>query len=375
MKKVNLLCLLVLGLFFTACHSNDDTWGDWSMASEFPGKPRTCPVCFQIGKSVYVGLGRNESVKENDKTLRDFHKYTNGKWSSKVDSFPTIGRYGAVAFVIGNRAYVGTGYRDGSYSGGEDIYYNDFYIYEVRDDGTEGWVKDADGNYKTLTFPGTPRKFAVAFGGDNGKGYVGTGLADGDQALKDFWSFNPDTEQWEIMEDYGGTSRAGAVVFKVGGKFVLCLGATKGTSGEYSTDVLAFDPATETWEIKEPLVDQDGRGWDNDYGQIKRSFAVAFTSTLDGGVEKGYIATGQGPSPRTCWEYDIRKDRWDEVTELPAAMTTRNMGIGFSVNGHGYTTLGGTSYNNEGSATTWRFTPGIDEDDYNDYSPVPEPGV
>lgn len=28
MKRVNFLCLVLLGLFFTACHSNDDTWGD-----------------------------------------------------------------------------------------------------------------------------------------------------------------------------------------------------------------------------------------------------------------------------------------------------------------------------------------------------------
>ena len=27
MKKVNFLCLIMLGLFFVACHSNDDTWG------------------------------------------------------------------------------------------------------------------------------------------------------------------------------------------------------------------------------------------------------------------------------------------------------------------------------------------------------------
>ena len=26
MKKVNFLCLIMLGLFFVACHSNDDTW-------------------------------------------------------------------------------------------------------------------------------------------------------------------------------------------------------------------------------------------------------------------------------------------------------------------------------------------------------------
>ena len=44
MKKVNFLCLIMLGLFFVACHSNDDTWGDWSRGYSFSGKPRTGAV-------------------------------------------------------------------------------------------------------------------------------------------------------------------------------------------------------------------------------------------------------------------------------------------------------------------------------------------
>ena len=34
----------LLGLFFTACHSNDDTWGDWSRSFSFGGFPRTGAV-------------------------------------------------------------------------------------------------------------------------------------------------------------------------------------------------------------------------------------------------------------------------------------------------------------------------------------------
>ena len=46
MKKVNFLCLIMLGLFFVACHSNDDTWGDWSRGYPFSGRPRTGAVKF-----------------------------------------------------------------------------------------------------------------------------------------------------------------------------------------------------------------------------------------------------------------------------------------------------------------------------------------
>ena len=69
MKKVNFLCLIMLGLFFVACHSNDDTWGDWSRGYPFSGRPRTGAVTFTLNGEVYVGLGRNEDVEEKDKYL------------------------------------------------------------------------------------------------------------------------------------------------------------------------------------------------------------------------------------------------------------------------------------------------------------------
>ena len=52
MKKVNFLCLIMLGLFFVACHSNDDTWGDWSRGYSFSGRPRTGAVTFTLNGDV-----------------------------------------------------------------------------------------------------------------------------------------------------------------------------------------------------------------------------------------------------------------------------------------------------------------------------------
>ena len=91
MKKVNFLCLIMLGLFFVACHSNDDTWGDWSRGYSFSGRPRTGAVTFTLNGEVYVGLGRNEDVEEKDKYLTDFWKFNGKSWVS-VASFPAVGR-------------------------------------------------------------------------------------------------------------------------------------------------------------------------------------------------------------------------------------------------------------------------------------------
>lgn len=49
-------------------------------------------------------------------------------------------------------------------------------------------------------------------------------------------------------------------------KAVVCLGAASSSGSNFRRDVYTFDGTT--WDDKEPLVDQDGRGFDNDYNQI-----------------------------------------------------------------------------------------------------------
>ena len=48
-------------------------------------------------------------------------------------------------------------------------------------------------------------------------------------------------------------------------------------------------------------------------------------------------------------------------------MSSRVGGIGFTYNGYGYITVGGGSYQTSGDNTTWKFYPGIEAEDYNDY--------
>ena len=169
MKRVNFLCLVLLGLFFTACHSNDDTWGDWSRSFSFGGFPRTGAVTFTIDDVVYVGLGFNIQLDQQDKTLTDFWMYKDRIWTQIAD-FPGEGRYGAVAFVVDGKAYVGTGYRPDQNTKTEQ-YFNDFYCY---DPSTNTW-SDAP---TYLPDGAVARRDAVAFS-LKGKGYVGTGIAKG----------------------------------------------------------------------------------------------------------------------------------------------------------------------------------------------------
>ena len=214
------------------------------------------------------------------------------------------------------------------------------------------------------------RRDAVAFS-LKGKGYVGTGIAKGAQVIKDMYCF--DGTNWTSV-GFPGDARCGASAFVIGNKAVICLGAGA-TSGNYRYDVLVYDGdledvnnPTRAWITdRHALVDKDGIGWDNDYNRIPRAYAVAFTSNRDGKM-KGYIATGSGNYSNTCWEYDIERDRWDEVTELPSMMSGRSYAVGFSIDNYGYVTLGGASVGKVIDTDMWKFTPGIDEDDDNDYA-------
>ena len=102
---------------------------------------------------MYVGLGYDGNRTYGDKEMRDFWKFRNNNWV-KVDSFPGLGRFGAVAFVVDGKAYVGTGYRPqrsitvsgGAVDGSDTViiqekkYFSDFYVF---DGATEKWQKDS----------------------------------------------------------------------------------------------------------------------------------------------------------------------------------------------------------------------------------------
>ena len=114
-----------------------------------------------------------------------------GNWVSKSD-FDGVARSEAVSFVIGDTAYIGTGY-DGN------TRLNDLWQYDAVNNF---WVQRAD-------LPGPARNSAIAFA-VSGKGYIGTGF-DGVNKLKDMWQYDPVGNSWIQKNDFTGTARYDAV--------------------------------------------------------------------------------------------------------------------------------------------------------------------
>lgn len=354
MKKGFLLCIAVFGLLFAGCHSSDDTNGDWQKVAQIKGVAASGAVTFKIGNEVYVGLGYDKDIDP----VFAFVKSSDGVSWQDVAPFPEEfgGRIGAVAFTIGTKAYVGTGYKPAVAGSTIKTFYKDFYCYDSE---TDSWSKISD------DFGGEPRRNGIAFTLNvNGQeiGYFGCGSTNNDKEyLNDFWSFDGTTFK---SEDSHGRKRNGGTAFVIDNVAYICLGYESGT--QLAPDMIKFDGTN--WTELNKLTDATDQDFDDDYTTICRAHAVSFIAKVNGET-RGYIATGvaNGTLTRYAWEYDPKIDRWDEVNQLPSRMSARVAGVGFSIGDYGYVTLGGTSTDYGAFDDTWRFVPGIEAEDKNDY--------
>ncbi|MDG1332045.1 MAG: kelch repeat-containing protein [Crocinitomicaceae bacterium] len=184
----------------------DAVTNTWIEINSFPGIGRRGAVSFVIGDYAYTGSGESTSG-----TLSSFYRFdpSNETWS-QVSSLP-IPRTSAVAFSIDNYGYVGTGDLD---PGTID----DFWQY---DPALDFWTQ------KSSVSPIT-RKEAMGFA-LNGKGYIGTGGNSTTGSLADMWEYEPSNDTWVQIEDFSGTARRYFTATPLNGFVYACLG-TNGTN-------------------------------------------------------------------------------------------------------------------------------------------------
>ena len=162
----------------------------WQQITDFPGAGRRGAVGFAIGEFGYVATG---SLNE------DMYRYNpaNDTWTQMTD-VPGGGRMSAIGFEIDGFGYVGTGYRS-------DLGWSstDFHKY---DPSTDSWTTINDVGIDSVNGP-RPRMESTGFE-LNGKGYVITGvnISSGDN-YKDFWEYDPTTNEWTELEEFPGTAR------------------------------------------------------------------------------------------------------------------------------------------------------------------------
>lgn len=293
---------IILSLMLLGCDEPEDLIGNWLEVSDFEGVPRSNAIVFVIGDFAYVGTGF-----DGDDYLSDIWRYDarNNFWTQQA-SLPGLARTDAVAFATNGRGYVGTGF-DG------DFELKDFWEF---DPVANSWRQIAD-------FGGSARRDAVAFS-LNDRGYVGTGNDEND--LKDFWEYNPMTDTWRQIVSLGGSKRVGAFAMVVNNRAFVGGGRNNGI---FEEDFWEFDPLQGelgTWIRREDLDTEDY--------DVTREDAVAL------GINGfGYLMTGSTGGARTdVWEYDLFTDTWDEKTSFDGVARTE--AVGFVIGNVGYVTTG-----------------------------------
>ncbi|MGN6491028.1 MAG: Kelch repeat-containing protein [Agriterribacter sp.] len=343
MKAKTLLIWLtgISTLTITSCtkssDTDDTTEGNWILRSSFEGYGRSEAVAFSIGNKGYVVTGYDGS-----KRLKDLWQYDAefNFWQQKAE-FPGVARHAAAGFAIDTKGYIGTG-SDG---------YNKLKDFWEYDSEADQWTPKED-------FGGSGRYSAVGFS-IAGKGYITTGY-DGNY-LKDIWEFDPNAGPdgtWTQRVSMSGEKRMGAVAFVHDNKAYVVTGVY---SGGTVNDFNVFDPTKpegQAWSTLRKISNVSEDAYDDDYN-IVRSKAVAFIMN-----NKAYIATGQNGSVyKDTWEYDFVTDTWKSKTAFEGA--ARSGACAFSLNNRGFVLLGTTSTSSTQALEDIReFFP---DQEYNEY--------
>lgn len=242
--------------------------------------------------------------------------------------FPGLLRVDAADFVIGNKAYLGTGWCDSTYTGS-----NDFWEYDAQ---TDVWTQKA-------SFPGTQRTGAVGFAIGN-KGYIATGIYDVNwtSSFNDIWEYDPTFDSWTQKTSMPAAPRDGAVAFVINN--IAYIGCGKNGIASTSNDFWAYNPATDTWQQKasfpNPAIRHDafafsigsngyvGGGWDfidfYEYNSINDTWTQknnllnypneAAGVTGFSHANTGYIIGGYwSPGSTYIQKYDSTNDTWSIV--------------------------------------------------------------
>jgi hypothetical protein len=278
----------------------------WQSKQAFGGTGRSGAVAFSIGTKGYIGTGYDSNP------TKDFWEYdpSTDTWAQKAD-FGGGERNHAAGFSIGSKGYLGTGLR---YCMCENT--KDFWEY---DPATNVWTRKAD-------FAGPSRHVAIGLSIGN-KGYIGTGSATNYAPLyKDFWEYDPTADTWTQKADFAGGARYYTSAFSVGKKGYIGTG-TDFTGGgfTYRKDFWEYDQNTDTWLRKA------------DFAGTAREGAVGFNIN-----NKGYIGTGYDGSStysaKDFWEYDNLLDSWTRKADFGGG--ERFSSAGFSIGSTGYIGVG-----------------------------------
>jgi N-acetylneuraminic acid mutarotase len=153
------------------------------------------------------------------------------------------------------------------------------------------------------------RHHPVTFSID-GKGYLlGGANPESNKMFKDFYVYNPTFDDWTQLDDYPGPPRGFGYGVVVDGKAYVGTGIVEGSEIPFGNDLWEFDPETLEWTELASLPEIEGRFHPAFVGVNGKIFVGA-----GAGIDN---ATQQQANLKDFWEYDIAKDEWRQLPDIP----------------------------------------------------------
>lgn len=216
-------------------------------------------------------------------------------------SFGGAARHRCTGFSVGNKGYIGGGH----INSGISVYHEDYWQY---DPDSDTWTQIAD-------FGGGKRYHSTAFSiGEFA--YVGCGEDDNDTYHNDFYRYVPQYNIWQPIASLPGNPRRGATSFVI--DEMGYVGTGQSDFG-YEEDFYRYDPALNQWFAISDFLGE------------ARSSAVGFSNN-----GRGYVGTGHiwGDDTKDFFEYEPLTDTWTQKSDVGPIF--RQDATGFVLDGKGY---------------------------------------
>ncbi|MCB0710781.1 MAG: choice-of-anchor D domain-containing protein [Ignavibacteriae bacterium] len=246
------------GLGSSHMFSFNRTTKEWKDLGVMPGNiQRIWAFAFSYNGKGYIGGGALGGASNVTDQFFEYDPASN-TWIPKAP-FGGGNRDGCFAFVLGNKAYVGTGF-DGA-NVVADVWEYDF--------ATDNW--SSVGNY-----PGGPRIFPSSFV-LNGKGYVVGGAVGSVNESVQLYEFDPTSKEWTQRASYAGTARQAGIAFELNG--LAYYGAGMAGYTQTFRDFYTYNATQDRWTKSADQFPDEYTAWtvafsfgDKAYGGLGAAF-------------------------------------------------------------------------------------------------------
>lgn len=291
-KNILLVVLLLLSPF------SDLLAGQWVKKESLGGVARHRATGVSIGQKGYIGLGHVNGTGVNF-AFSDWWEFdpASNTWTQKADYLLGQG-YGASAFSVGTKGFVGSGVFIGNswceYDPGTNQWTqvatppatgSELSAFAVND---KGYLIENANIYEydpVLNVWNTKTSAPVGFGiwgaafSIGNSGYVISGST--------FYEYKPSVDQWLARASFPGSASGGSAAFAVLEKGYVVAGFS-GSLGNVNREAWEYDPGINSWSLVEEFLGSS------------RRFTIGFNIG-----DRGYVGTGtNGINFKDFWEYD-----------------------------------------------------------------------